>query len=252
MIEAKLLARNDERSAMEKFRIELASFVANITEKNKAGADSPSPPLVFIIEELDRCKPDFALALVESVKHLFAVPGVIFLLVTNLDQLCSAVQAMYGASIDARGYLEKFYHLLVHLPEPHRSERGERLGAFLDQIFATLPSDVKDANGRGRLHELITEHLQFLNSRRTLSLRKLERLATQIAVVYASTRETQLRLAPLITDLCLMKSDAPDVYARARNGVLTVADLESFLPYGEWYGAGLEKEGHAVQWAANL
>jgi hypothetical protein len=251
-LEARLLARNTERSVMEGFRSELASFVAEISAQREVGASDAVPPLVFIIDELDRCKPDFALALVESIKHLFAVHGIVFLLVTNLDQLCSAVQATYGATLDARSYLEKFYHLLIHLPEPARADRENRLGKFLDRIFADLPSDVQGQHGRGRVHELITEHLLFLHSKRIMSLRKLERLATQIAVVYASTRDNQLRLAPLIADLCLMKSDAPQLYARARNGVLAVTDLESFLPYSQWHSNEPEHSMRHVQWAANL
>lgn len=252
LIKKKLVARNEERSAMDKFRAELAAFVAEIADESKSDANKPSPPLIFVIDELDRCRPDFALALVESVKHLFSVPGVIFLLVTNLDQLCSTVQATYGAGINARVYLEKFYHLLVHLPEPQRSANGPRLGAFLKRIFASLPSDIQTPNGRGHLHDQIITHLQLLSLKKGLSLRKLERLSTQIAVVYASTTQQQLRLAPLIADLCLMKLDAPETYARARNGVLTVGELERFLPYAQWHTDAPEGESHEVLWAANL
>ena len=59
------------------------------------GKSSSTVPLVFIIDELDRCRPPFALALLEKIKHFFAIEGVIFLLVTNLDQLEAAVRLAY-------------------------------------------------------------------------------------------------------------------------------------------------------------
>jgi hypothetical protein len=255
MVKEKLSARKAERSAMEQFRNELATFVSGICEKAEADQSAPPAPLVFIIDELDRCKPDFALSLVEGVKHLFAVPDVVFLLVTNLDQMCCAVRATYGPSIDARGYLEKFYHLILALPEPDRLEGPSNLERFLAGIFSGLPSDVSNNNPQirwGTVHQSMTQHLLLLNARKGLSLRKLERLATRIAVVYASTRDSQLRVAPIIADLCLMKADAPDLYRSARDGTLTVSRLESFIPYSEWAKADSENVKQHAIWAANF
>lgn len=42
--------------------------------------------ILFIIDELDRARPDFSLDLLEKIKHIFSVQGVIFLLVVNREQ----------------------------------------------------------------------------------------------------------------------------------------------------------------------
>ena len=75
-------------------------------------------PLVFIIDELDRCRPPFALNVLERVKHLFSVENVCFVLVAHLPQLEAVVKGSYGLGVDARTYLEKFFQLQVTLPEP--------------------------------------------------------------------------------------------------------------------------------------
>ena len=62
--------------------------------------------LVFIIDELDRCKPKFGLAILESIKHLFSVPHITFVLVMNRTQLEEAVRCEYGSGVDAARYLQ--------------------------------------------------------------------------------------------------------------------------------------------------
>ncbi|MBC8655147.1 hypothetical protein GQR86_22245, partial [Providencia vermicola] len=59
---------------------------------------------LFIVDELDRAKPDFSLDLLEKIKHLFDVDGFYFLLVLNKDQFIKSIQSRYG-KINASLYL---------------------------------------------------------------------------------------------------------------------------------------------------
>lgn len=65
-------------------------------------------PLVLFIDELDRCRPDFSVQMLEVIKHTFDVPGVQFVLVTNKKQLRAAINNSYGSQVDAQRYLDKF------------------------------------------------------------------------------------------------------------------------------------------------
>lgn len=78
------------------------------------GAGEQQKPLIFIIDELDRCKPHFALALLERVKHFMAVPNVHFVLGVHMKQLQSSVRYAYGSDIEAISYLQKFISLTIH------------------------------------------------------------------------------------------------------------------------------------------
>ena len=73
--------------------------------------------VVFIVDELDRCKPNFAVSLLERLKHFFDVPGIVFVLVMNRSQLEHAVNGLYGSRINAEGYLSKFVHFFLKLPK---------------------------------------------------------------------------------------------------------------------------------------
>ena len=74
-------------------------------------------PLVFIIDELDRCRPTFAIELLERVKHIFDVPNIVFVFGINRAELTKSVQSIYG-DIDASVYLRRFFDMEFILPEP--------------------------------------------------------------------------------------------------------------------------------------
>lgn len=75
-------------------------------------------PVFVLIDELDRCRPNYAIELLEGVKHLFDVRGICFCISTNLDQLCESVKGVYGAGFDSHKYLKRFFAFEYVLPDP--------------------------------------------------------------------------------------------------------------------------------------
>ena len=76
--------------------------------------------LLFLIDELDRCRPSFAVGLLESVKHYYENEKTVFVISTNNKQLSHTVKKFYGNDFDGSGYLNKFYDLIYELPEIDR------------------------------------------------------------------------------------------------------------------------------------
>ena len=74
-------------------------------------------PLVIIIDELDRCKPSFAVEILEKIKHLFLVKDVIFVLSMHHEQLEESIKKIYGQNINAHTYLQKFIDYQTRLPK---------------------------------------------------------------------------------------------------------------------------------------
>lgn len=72
--------------------------------------------LIIVVDELDRCRPDFSITLLEKIKHVFEVPNVSFLLVSNMRQLGTAISHVYGNGSDISRYMDKFVKLVVSLP----------------------------------------------------------------------------------------------------------------------------------------
>ncbi len=93
------------RDALEKFRNCLEEF---------ASKDEKGYPLVVFIDDLDRCRPDFAVKVLERVKHIFDVSSLFFVIAINKKEFSSIVKSFYGCE-DGEKYLEKFFDLVFHL-----------------------------------------------------------------------------------------------------------------------------------------
>lgn len=71
--------------------------------------------LVIIVDELDRCNPKFAVDIIETIKHFFDNDKLIFIVVSNNEQLSHTFSKFYGEKFDGYGYLNKIYDLIISL-----------------------------------------------------------------------------------------------------------------------------------------
>lgn len=112
------------------FKKELAAIASQIAEDKRF-------PLFIIVDELDRCRPSYAIDLLESIKHLFHVPHVVFLLAVDSTQLLQQVEHTFGLKCSdeanmrhdyRRDYLDKFFDVYYQLPSPEND-------AFLSMLL---------------------------------------------------------------------------------------------------------------------
>jgi energy-coupling factor transporter ATP-binding protein EcfA2 len=239
VVSERLRKASDERAALEAFRVAL-SAVAGTLAKRQAG-ERKSYPLVVIVDELDRCRPPFALNVIERIKHMFSVPGVCFVLVTHLPQLEQAVQGAYGASFDAAIYLEKFYQLRVVLPDAENQQRNHRT-VYVEYLWNALGITFSEA----RSGELVQRDIQILADTYSLSLRRLERVITHVALVCAAAGPGHLIVPPIVAGLCVMRQTHPELYAKARRMELSWHEANGFLSPPE--GQGVQEEWTLNWW----
>lgn len=70
---------------------------------------------VFIIDELDRCKPNFAMDTLEIVKHFFDVKNCVFIISVDKQQIEEFVKAIYGSGINSSKYFSKLFDYQFNL-----------------------------------------------------------------------------------------------------------------------------------------
>ena len=102
----------EAKTALANFKEALGALTCKLA-KNQSDRS-----LIIMIDELDRCRPSYAVELLEVAKHFFAVDNVVFVLAVNRAQLAHAVKALYGLCFDAEGYLRRFFDLDFQLPKP--------------------------------------------------------------------------------------------------------------------------------------
>lgn len=170
---------------------------------------------MILVDELDRCRPDFAIAFLEVAKHLFDVDHVIFVLALDREQLGHSVRVIYGSELDSVGYLRRFFDLDFRLPAPDRTafvkNKLEQIGAS-----ATLQKGPL-CNDGGNIAAINLAH-SFL-SRPDLSLRQVVHTTTRLGLALSSvTRDSGVNL-DVLTVLCLLRMGSPDVYERMSQGL---------------------------------
>lgn len=145
-------------------------------------------PIVIFIDELDRCRPDFAVQLLEVIKHTFNVKDLQFVLVTNTRQLKAAINHRYGHQVNAQRYLDKFLKFSFCLPEfvPGRTRQGDDLVLAATEHFSNLvqkSATLKDTDLSKKNHGVygFTEELLSLNN---VSLREVETFVRHLEIYH--------------------------------------------------------------------
>ena len=100
---------------IKKIKTNLKNFANELKEKEKKNC-----PVVVVIDELDRCRPLYAIEVLEAAKHLFSVENIVFVLAINLRELGHSIKAVYGSDFDSHEYLERFIDITIPLPKAER------------------------------------------------------------------------------------------------------------------------------------
>lgn len=145
---------------------------------NKLRELSTNKKIILIIDELDRCRPTFAVELLEKIKHIFDAPNVNFILVANLSQLKAAINHVYGSSVDSQNYLDKFIKYIVRLPDTFKPD------GF--QAFHTSHTHwdilVEKSTLTQPIRMALSERIEEVINARQLSLREIECLHRHLEV----------------------------------------------------------------------
>lgn len=214
-------AHTARMTAMDAFRAALTEltepFSAEDEEQNSEHReDTPSRKLVIVIDELDRCRPDYALSLLEVIKHFFNVDGVHFVLGVNLLAMQNSVRMRYGSGIDAMTYLQKFQSLILRLPEM-TGYRQPDLIAYFDLASGKMQLDTD-------LHDAARSLLQRYRGTPKLSLRSVERFLTILALL--PSQRMRGENVEYIVHGALMKTCLPEMYEDMKNNRLTLEQLQ--------------------------
>ncbi|HTJ97346.1 MAG TPA: P-loop NTPase fold protein, partial [Rhodocyclaceae bacterium] len=96
--------------------------MAELKDALRQCIDSSPSQILFLVDELDRCRPDYAITYLETIKHIFDIKGAIFVLAADRKQLENVAKKSFGSNLDFNEYYRKFIHREICLPEI--SEKG--------------------------------------------------------------------------------------------------------------------------------
>ena len=238
-----------DKKTIAEFRTNLRLLVEILGGKNASGE---ALPLVFIIDELDRCKPTYAVELLERVKHLFTVDGLVFVLSTDRKQLGACIKGLYG-EIDDDAYLRRFFDLEYRLPEPDYGKFAEALFQrfSLDAILDAKQGDtIQDSR---YIRKFFPEFLKLFG----FSMRVQEQCFTQLAIVLKTTPANNYLYGTLLAALICLRAKNKELYFSYCQGRSKPEDVMNFiasLQGGKKFNdsnSGCVLEAHLVKGIAN-
>ncbi len=98
---------------------------------------------IIIIDELDRCNPQFAVKLLERIKHIFSSPNTVFIFAVNMEQLAEVIKSLYGQGYDGLHYLSRFFNGDVFNYEPDYRNVGTLARSKYD-LSSNVTTDICD------------------------------------------------------------------------------------------------------------
>jgi len=200
------------------FKEQLSKFIADTYD---------GKPLIFIIDELDRCRPNYAVSILEQIKHFFSVPNIVFVLSIDKVQLGNAVRGVYGSELlDADGYLKRFIDLEYSIPAPEATiyskylykyfEFDEFLSSQNRLKYSELKYDKNDFEGISNI--LLT---------RDVSLREQEKILGHSRIALRSFGENMYLFPTVFLFLIYVKVTDEIFYSDISNKKLKISDFQS-------------------------
>ena len=173
--------------------------------------------ILVIIDELGRCRPDYAIRFLETMKHVFEVEHVTFLLAVDKDQLTYSIKGVYGRDFNAKNYLERFGDIWLSLPDNPRSDfiAGVLKNVSFENVLPNGTNDDDALNGITANDMMIA-----VLDRANRNLREIEKIAIEIRAMICLSREHIKDCAIGVIALALTRHIAPEAY-------MELTDLES-------------------------
>lgn len=99
----------EEISTQQMVHERVEAFISNVIKER-------GNRLVIFIDELDRCRPDYAVNLLERIKHYFSNENVTYVFSVNIDELQHTIKRFYGDGFSSTEYLDRFFDLTIDIP----------------------------------------------------------------------------------------------------------------------------------------
>lgn len=207
----------NKKKTIQEFRTELEKFIQK-SDNNK--------PLVFIIDELDRCRPTYAVEILEQLKHFFSVSGIVFVLSIDKNHLASSVKGYYGSSeINTDEYLRRFIDLEYNLPKPSIQSFVNYLTDYYSfKDFFSSQQRINFQELRNDFGDFIEmTDLFFLKSK--ITLRQQERILSFTRLVLCSFNVNQYVFPNLLFILIYLKVMNNDFYLKIDRNEFSLQEL---------------------------
>lgn len=204
------------KKSISDFRKSLSEFVAN---------ESNGKPLIFIVDELDRCRPNYAVLLLEQIKHFFSVPNIVFILSIDKLQLGNAICGVYGSeNIDSNEYLRRFIDIEYSIPDPENGKFFDYLYQYFEFDSFFRAPERNQYNNFQYERDTFTDTCKVLIS--SLTLRQQEKILSHTRITLRTLNYNNYLFPGVFVFLIYSKTVHPEFYQMLSSKSHLVIDIQ--------------------------
>lgn len=207
------------KKSIQAFRDSLRIFANTISEEEPK-------PLVFIIDELDRCRPTYSVEVLEKAKHFFNVDNIVFVLGADKVQLGSSIKAIYGEGLNVNGYLRRFIDFDYLLPPP---EKGKYIKALFQRFgfrgYFSQKTTSESQYEQGQALSMFEELFDLYK----LTLREQEHCCSLLSLAIRTTPHNHKLFPLFLCFLIVLKVKDPDSYKQLLSEEMQPKELLQLL-----------------------
>lgn len=134
-------------------------------------------PVIVLIDELDRCRPNYAIEMLEVIKHFFTTKNFVFVVATDTMQLQESIKSVYGANFDSNTYLKRFFNREAKLAEPNLEHYlGLHDFSFIEFAGKVEIYPIIESNQ----HKTFAKYIEWISEAYGLSLRDIDQLIDKL------------------------------------------------------------------------
>ncbi|GAB0111934.1 MULTISPECIES: KAP family P-loop NTPase fold protein [Pseudoalteromonas] len=209
---------SDYKKGVNELKRTIKELVKYSIEKPKGDlqAIARSYPAFIFIDELDRCRPTFAVEMLEAIKHIFDIEGLVIIVSTHTEELQHTIKALYGSNFNADNYLRRFFDTKYHLDVNVSASlleancdfsilHSDKLKERSILLFPFLTTNDEELKKQISLLVVKIAHWKKLAPRSAIQL--ADRLLTSIELI---EREKTVDIVILSVLICLYMFDKPE------------------------------------------
>lgn len=200
--------------------------------------------IYVFVDELERCRPTFAIELLEAIKHLFDIEGLVFILGIDRNQLKHTVSTIYGQDMDGEGYLRRFIDLELSLPEP----KIEQYTMHLAESFRIKDAEIIQQGSWSNGEDEFTIIFNLLVPVYELTLREIEQMYAEFNVLAKTIPTNHILITPFLAFLIILKAKNFELFNKLGNEVNHITNIEAYLNETIVPKLKLDNSGKQIAW----
>ncbi len=155
-------------------------------------------PIIVLVDELDRCRPDYAIKTLEVIKHFFDVDGCNFLIASDTESLQESIKCIYGQGFDSERYLRRFFNQKIALKKPSIYKYLLKKGIDFDGMCPNMTLTPYSNNNERKI-KFLSEMLNNEN----FELRDIERFIQKLTACIGYISKFNIKNAKFI-NFCVL------------------------------------------------